>query len=54
MKLIRKVRDWYKPAARDIHAYGGLALLGVGMWFAWQPGAFMVVGAGLLYFAFRS
>lgn len=38
--------------ARDLHAYGGLVLLGVGIGLAWRPeGALMAVGLGLVYFA---
>ena len=38
---------------RDLHCYGGLALVGVGCWI-YAPGAsLIVVGAALFYLALR-
>ena len=54
MKPIRKAWAAWEDKSRDIHAYIGLVLVGVGVWFAWPAGSAIVVGLGLLYFAFRS
>lgn len=33
----------------EIHFWGGLALVAVGLWFVWWPAAFLVSGAVLLW-----
>ena len=54
MKLTKLWELWGEGKSRDLHAYAGLALIGAGMWMFWQPGAFIAIGVGLLYFAFRA
>lgn len=39
--------------ARDAHCYAGIALIAVGLWQVYQPAAFIVSGAILVYIALR-
>jgi len=38
---------------RDLHAYGGIVLVAVGLWQIYSPSAFIVSGAMLFYIAMR-
>jgi hypothetical protein len=41
------------PDFRDLHVYGGGALLAGGAWMAWPPGGLIAMGALLLYLGLR-
>jgi len=38
---------------RDLHAYGGLLLIGIGLAFIYWPAALIVVGSMLVFLALR-